>query len=66
MSNATPDWILSKVIDRGPRVYYRYRVEGVNLSACDERDRKFVWDIPQDPVAYHRYDLTNAEVIVQQ
>jgi hypothetical protein len=54
-----PDWIASKVRDRGPGHYYRYHVEGVNESARNERDRRFSWDVP---ALSWRFDLTNAEV----
>jgi len=57
----TRDWRVNRVVDKGPRAYYRYQIEGENLNCRpDDRDRRFSWAIPGDPRTEPRYDLTRA------
>lgn len=52
------DWLVSKLEDRGPGEYYRYKVEGVNLNhpPCS-MDRRFSWRVPS---LCERFDLSAA------
>jgi hypothetical protein len=53
------DWVVNVIVDRGPGIYYRYWLRGVNLNyPSDAYDREFSWSVPtlDDP----RYDLSNA------
>jgi len=55
------DWRLTRVVDKGPRAYYRYQVEGENLNHPPKHiDRKFSWAVPGDPRTEPRYDLSKA------
>jgi hypothetical protein len=53
------DWKLSRIEDRGPGEYYRFRVTGENLNWPEgHRERPFTWDVPDIDDA--RYDTTDA------
>jgi len=57
----TRDWRASRVVDKGPRAYYRYQIEGENLNCRPgEYSRTFSWAVPGDPRTEPRYDLTRA------
>lgn len=54
-----PEWILSRIIDRGPGYYYRFAIDGENLNYPEAHpSRRFSWTVPNldDP----RYDTTRA------
>lgn len=59
------DWILSRVADRGPGRFYRYRVAGENLNfPVGHPNRQFTWDVPM--IDEDRYDLTNAVTVEER
>jgi hypothetical protein len=60
-----PDWIVQRIVDRGPGEKFRWYVVGINTNhEPGNPDRAFRWSVPE-PLCW-RYDLSAAQLVTAE